>query len=183
MCNLRQVKRKRTVYSIVHVMAESDRSSSLLDVKNDSILSGSVYSSAEVGEGDASSGASLLPLPVADIQPYCFEPEWEVDLETSTSSEAEEMLGNDSQEHLGNIIWYLNISGVTKFCSVCTSETFLYWLGACVVIANQCQRQESVFAAKKSTKSKHCWLMNLLQSVSHNTQNFLVCACVGQFWP
>ena len=55
-----------------------------------------------------------------------------------TSSEAEEMLDNDGhigEEHLGNIIWYVNISVVTKFCSVCTSETFLYRLGALVVIA------------------------------------------------
>ena len=29
-----------------------------------------------------------------------------------------------------------------KFRSVCTSETFLYRSGACVVISNQCQWQE-----------------------------------------
>ena len=120
------MKRKRTVYSIVRVIAESDRSSFFSDVENDSILSGSVYSSAEVGEGDASSVASLSPLPVGDIRPYCFEPEQEVDLETSTSSEAEETLDNDSQDYLGNTIWYVNISIVTKFRSVCTSKTFLY---------------------------------------------------------
>ena len=177
------MKRKRTVYSIVRVMAESDRSSSVSDVENDSILSGSVYSSAEVGEGDASSVASLSLLPVEDtgIRPYCFEPEREVDLETSTSSEAEETLDNDGQERLGNIIWYVTISVVTKFRGVCTSKTFLYRLGARVVIANRCQRQESVFAAKKSTKSKRCWLAILLQCVLHNTRNFLVRACVGQF--
>ena len=81
-----------------------------------------------------------------------------VDLETSTSSEAEEMLDNDShigEERLG---WYVNISVVTKFHSVYKSETFLYRSGAHVVIANQCQQQESAFAAKKSTKSKCCWL-------------------------
>ena len=78
-------------------MAESDRSSSFSDVKNDSILSGSVYSLAKVGEGDASSVASLSPLPVGDIRPYCFEPEQKVDLEMSTSSEAEETLDNDEQ--------------------------------------------------------------------------------------
>ena len=100
-------------------MVESDRSSSFSDIENDSILSGSVYSSAEVGKGDASSVASLSSLPVGDIRPYCIEPEWEVDLETSTSSEAEETLDNDGhigKEHLGNIIWYINISvfGNTK---------------------------------------------------------------------
>ena len=47
-------------------MAESDTSSSVSDVENDSILSGSVYSLAEVGEGDASSVASLSLLPVGD---------------------------------------------------------------------------------------------------------------------
>ena len=52
-------------------MAESDKSSSFLDTENDLILSGSVYSLAEVSEGDASSVASLL-LPVGDIQPYCL---------------------------------------------------------------------------------------------------------------
>ena len=42
-------------------MAEGDRrSSSFSDIDNDSILSGSVYSSAEVSEGDASSIALLL---------------------------------------------------------------------------------------------------------------------------
>ena len=122
------MKRKHTVYSIVHAIAESDRSSSFSDVENNSILSGLVYSSAEVGEGDTSSVASLLPLPVGDIRPYCVEPEQEVGLETSTSSEAEETLDNDShigQEHVGNIIWYVNISVVTKFHSVCMSETSL----------------------------------------------------------
>ena len=69
------MKQKRTVYSTVRTMAESDRSSSLSDVENDSILSGLVYSSTEVGEGDASSVASLSPLPVGDIRPYYFEPE------------------------------------------------------------------------------------------------------------
>ena len=52
-------------------MAESDKSSSFLNTENDLILSGSVYSLAEVSEGDASSVASLL-LPVGDIQPYCL---------------------------------------------------------------------------------------------------------------
>ena len=92
-------------------MAESDRSSSVSDVENNSILSGSVYSSAEVGDGDASSVASLSLLLVGDtgIQPYCFKPEQEVDIETLTSTEAEEMLDNEGQECLGNIIWYVNI--------------------------------------------------------------------------
>ena len=117
-------------------MAESDRSSSVLNVENDSILSDSVYSLAKVGEGDASSVASLSLLLVGDtgIQPYCFDPEQEVDLEMSTSSESEEMLDNDGQEHLGNIIWYVTISVVTKFCGVCTSETSLpirYTCGHC----------------------------------------------------
>ena len=67
------MKRKCTVYSIVRAMAESDRSSSFLDVENKSMLSGSVYSSVKVGEGDASSVASFLLLPVRDIRPYCFE--------------------------------------------------------------------------------------------------------------
>ena len=69
-----------------------------------------MYSSAKVSEGDASSVASLLPLPVEDIQSYCFEPELEVDLEMSTPSKAEETLDNDGhigKEHLGNIIWYV----------------------------------------------------------------------------
>ena len=58
-------------------MAESDRSSSVSNVDNDSILTGSVYSLAEFGKGDASLVASLSLLPVGDtdIQPYCFEPE------------------------------------------------------------------------------------------------------------
>ena len=150
-------------------MAESDRSSSFSDVENDSILSGLVYSSAEVDEGNASSVASLLQLSVGDILLYCFEPEWEVDLEMSTSSETKETLDNDSQECLVNIISYINISLITKFHSVCKAETFLYQLGACVVIANQCQQQESVFAANKLTKSKSCWLTILLQCVYYTT--------------
>ena len=97
------MKQKRTVYSIVHAMTETDRSSTVSDVENDSILSGLVYSLAEDGEGDASLVASLLPLPVGDagIQLYCFEREREVDLETSISSEAEEMLDNDGQKQSG----------------------------------------------------------------------------------
>ena len=59
------------------------------------------------------------------LDKYCFEPEREVDLDTSTSSEAEETLDNDSQERLGNIIWYVTISVVTKFRGVCMSETSL----------------------------------------------------------
>ena len=95
------MKGKHTVYSIVHAMAESYRSSSVLNVENDLLLSGLVYSksSTKVGEGDASLGASLSPPPVGDIRPYCFEPEQEVDLETSTSSEAEEMLDNDGHAY------------------------------------------------------------------------------------
>ena len=84
-------------------MAEGDsRSGSFSDIENDSILSGSVYSSAEVSEGDASSIASLsLPcgtLPVGGIRPYHFEPERE------TPSEAEEILdldGHFGEERLG----------------------------------------------------------------------------------
>ena len=75
-------------------MTESDRVSPVSDIENNSILSGSVYSSADVSEGNASSVASLS-LPVGSIQPYRFDPEWEVDLEMSTSSEAEETLDND----------------------------------------------------------------------------------------
>ena len=58
-------------------MVESDKSSSVSDVENDSILSGSVHSLAEVGKGDTSSVASLSLLPGGDtdIRPYCFEPE------------------------------------------------------------------------------------------------------------
>ena len=89
-------------------MAEGDsRSSSFSDIENESILSGSVYSSAEVSEGDASSIASLsLPctLPVRDIRPYRFEPERE------TPSEAEETLdldGHFGEERLGNTTWYV----------------------------------------------------------------------------
>ena len=93
-------------------MAEGDsRSSSFSDIENDSILSGWVYSWAEVSEGNASSIASLslpctLPctLPVGDIRPYCFEPERE------TPSEAEETLdldGHFGEERLGNTTWYV----------------------------------------------------------------------------
>ena len=85
-------------------MAEGNsRSSSFSDIENDSILSGSVYSSAEVSEGDASSIASLS-LPVGDIRPYRFEPERE------TPSEAEETLdldGHFGEERLGNTTWYV----------------------------------------------------------------------------
>ena len=54
----------------------------------------------------------------------------------STSSEAEETLDNEGhirEECLGNIIWYVDISVITKFI-VCTSETFLYQSGARVFI-------------------------------------------------
>ena len=72
------------------MMAEGDnRSSSFCDIENDSILSGLVYSSSEVSEGNASSIASLLlpcTLPVGDIRPYRFEPGQE------NPSKAEEML-------------------------------------------------------------------------------------------
>ena len=50
------------------VMAESDSSSSLNDIKNDSILTGSS------SEDDSLSVASLS-LSVGIIRPYCFEPE------------------------------------------------------------------------------------------------------------
>ena len=115
------MKWKHTVYSSMHTIAESDRSSSFSDIENDIILSGLVYSSAKVSEGNASSVASLS-LPVGDTQLYRFEPERVVDLEISTSSEAEEMLENDShidKEHLGKIISCINICTVTKrFCIV-----------------------------------------------------------------
>ena len=42
----------------------------LICIENDSILSGSVHFSGEVGEGEASSEAILPPLPVGDIQLY-----------------------------------------------------------------------------------------------------------------
>ena len=114
------MKWKRIVYSSMRTMAESDRSNSFSDIENDLILSGSVYSSAEVSEGNASSVASLL-LPVGDTRLYHFEPEQEVDLEMSTTSEAEEMLENDShidKEHLGKIISYMNISVVIKWSCI-----------------------------------------------------------------
>ena len=69
---------------------------------------------AEVSEGDASSVVSLL-LPVGDIRSYCFEPEREVNLETSTCSEAEVTLDNDGHIGIEHLIWYVNISIVTKF--------------------------------------------------------------------
>ena len=118
-------------------MAEGDsRSSSFSDIENDSILSGSVYSSAEVSEGDASSIASLsLPctLPVGDIRPYRFEPERE------TPSEAEETLdldGHFGEERLG--MYKHKTSCFVRLKTLCSVS------GASVVIANQCQRQESV---------------------------------------
>ena len=90
-------------------MAESDRSGSF---ENDSILSGLVYSLAEVSDGDASSVASLS-LSLGDIWPYCFEPEQGVDLEMSTSSEAEEIL--KMMVILAKSIWVIEF-GVYK-CS------------------------------------------------------------------
>ena len=103
------MKQKLTgVYSILYVMVEGDsRSSSFSDSENDSILSGSVYCSSEVSEGNTSSIASLLlpcTLPVGDIQPYRFEPERE------NPSEAEETLdlyGHFGEERLGNTTWYV----------------------------------------------------------------------------
>ena len=62
-----------------------------------------------------------------------FEPEREVELEMSISGKAKEILENErriGEEHLGNIIWYINISVVTKL--FCMSETSLYRSGASV---------------------------------------------------
>ena len=89
-------------------MAVSDSSSSLNDIENDSILTGSVYSSSEVTEDDSSSVASLSPLSVEIIRPYCFEPERPVELEVSSSSETEEFDDHPSEERLGNTTWYVN---------------------------------------------------------------------------
>ena len=116
----------------VCTMAESARYCSFSDIENNSILSGLVYFSAKVNKGNTSSVVSLS-LPVRNIRPYCFELEQEVDLEMSTSSKAEEMLENEGyigKEHLGNIIWYANISVVIKL--FCTSKTFLYRSGTSV---------------------------------------------------
>ena len=88
-------------------MAKSDSSSSLNDIKNDSILTGSVYSSSEVTEDDSSSVASLS-LSVGIIQPYCFEPERPVELEESSSGETEELDNHPGEERLGNTTWYIN---------------------------------------------------------------------------
>ena len=88
-------------------MAVSDSSSSLNDNENDSILTGSVYSSSEVTEDDSSSVASLS-LSVGIIRPYCFEPERPVELEASSSSETEEFDDHPSEERLGNTTWYVN---------------------------------------------------------------------------
>ena len=88
-------------------MAVSDSSSSLNDIENDSILTGSVYSSSEVTEDDTSSVASLS-LSVGIIRPYCFEPERPVELEASSSSETEEFDDRPSEEWLGNTTWYVN---------------------------------------------------------------------------
>ena len=71
-------------------MAESDNSSSLNDIENDSILTGLVYSSSEVTKDDSSSVASLS-LSVGIIRPYYFELERPVELEESSSSETEEL--------------------------------------------------------------------------------------------
>ena len=112
--------------------AESARYFSFSDNENNSILLGLVYFSAKVNKGNTSSVDSLS-LSVKNIRPYCFELEQEVDLEMSTSSKAEEMLENESyigKEHLGNIIWYANISVVIKL--FCTSKTFLYRSGTSV---------------------------------------------------
>ena len=88
-------------------MAVSDSSSSLNDNENDSILTGSVYSSSEVTKDDSSSVASLS-LSVGIIRPYCFEPERPVELEASSSSETEEFDDHPSEERLGNATWYVN---------------------------------------------------------------------------
>ena len=88
-------------------MAESDSSSSLNDIENDSILTGSVYSSSEVTKDDSSSVASLS-LSVGIIRPYCFEPERPIELEVSSSSETEELDDHPGEEWLGNTTWYVN---------------------------------------------------------------------------
>ena len=72
-------------------MAENDNSNSSTGIKNNLILTNSVYSSSEVTEDYALSVASLL-LPVGIILPYCFEPECPVELEASFSNETEEVL-------------------------------------------------------------------------------------------
>ena len=139
-------------------MAVSDSSSSLNDIENDSILTGSVYSSSEVTEDDSSSVASLS-LSVGIIRPYCFDPERPVELEASSSSETEEFDDHPSEERLGNTTWYVNQIYVesTDSTNLATNAVFLrqskgflrYPPGARVVIANQCQRQGNPFAAKK----------------------------------
>ena len=103
------MKQKLTgVYSILYVMAEGDsRSSSFSDIENDSILSGSVYSSSEVSEGNASSIASLLlpcTLPVGNIRPYRFEPEQE---NSSKAQETLDLYGHFGEDRLGNTTWYV----------------------------------------------------------------------------
>ena len=89
-------------------MAEGDsHSSSFSDIENDSILSGLVYSSSEVSEGNASSIASLLlpcTLPVGDIQPYRFEPEQE---NPSKAEETLDLYGHFGEERLCNTTWYV----------------------------------------------------------------------------
>ena len=89
-------------------MAEGDNHSSFLsDIENDSILSGLVYSSSEVSEGNASSIASFLlscTLPVGDIRPYRFEPEQE---NPSKAEETLDLYGHFGEERLGNTTWYV----------------------------------------------------------------------------
>ena len=107
-------------------MAVSDSSSSLNDIENDSILTGSVYSSSEVTEDDSSSVASLS-LSVGIIRPYCFEPERPVELEASSSSETEEFDDHPSEERLGNTTWYVNQIYVesTDSTNLATNAVFL----------------------------------------------------------
>ena len=82
-------------------------------------------------------------LPVGDIRPQRFEPEREA------PGEAKEMLdldGHFSKERLGNTTLYIR---TYKYKISCFARLNLLLSGASVIIANHCQQQDSVFAAKK----------------------------------
>ena len=143
-------------------MAEGDSSSSFseTETETDSILSGSACYSTKVSEdSDVSSVASLsLPVPEETIQPYLFEPET---LSSSESEETLEVVGHPSKERIGL---------VRKQCKDFAKCVKFLMSGASVVVARQCQRQENLFVARKSTRLKRCWLMIRYQLVSHSTR-------------
>ena len=96
-------------------------------------------------EGNASSIALLLLLsiaPVEDIWPYHLKPEWE------PSSKAKEMLDLGMDGYFSEERQYNPVHINTRLNVL---YVFYIW-------ANQCQRQENVFAVKIFIRPKHCWL-------------------------